>query len=83
MKTKIPYNQPPTHKRRVELLRSSKSMSMLLLLSILLIFSTTSYAQVAPVNPPSGGFNINGGLKANTSVGDWVKGTGTGGIRFK
>jgi hypothetical protein len=55
-------------------------MSMLLLLSILLIFSTTSYAQVAPVNPPSGGFNINGGLKANTSVGDWVKGTGTGGF---
>ena len=28
----------------------------------------------------SGGFNINGGLKANTSIGDWVKGTGTGGF---
>ena len=34
---------------------------------------------VAPVNPPTGGFNIEGTLKANTAVGDWTQGTGTGG----
>jgi len=36
-------------------------------------------AQVAPVNPPIGGFNIDGTLKANTVAGDWIGGTGTGG----
>ncbi len=39
-----------------------------------------SLSQVAPVNPPTGGFNIDGTLKANTAVGDWVAGTGAGGF---
>lgn len=54
----------------------------------LLFFSSGVTAQVAPVNPPAGGFAIDGGLKANTPVspapfaanqGDWVAGTGGGG----
>src|SRR3954453_3420622 len=80
MKTKVPYNQRSSEAKRVWLTRSLKSLITLFLLSSLLIFSSTSYAQVAPVNPPTGGFNINGGLKANTAVGDWVKGTGAGGF---
>src|SRR4030095_8491347 len=47
--------------------------------------STRSFAQVAPVNPPSGGFAIDGGLRANTPItpspfaanqGDWIFGPG-------
>ena len=45
----------------------------------LLLASLRSFTQVAPVNPPTGGFNIEGTLKANTAVGDWVHGTGAGG----
>ena len=41
------------------------------------------YAQIgsgiAPVNSPSGGFNIDGTLISNSSNGDWLDGTGTGG----
>jgi hypothetical protein len=63
---------------------------------IAMIYSTLLYAQLAPVNPPPGGFAIDGGLKANTPTqpttaqpwlapnqGDWFPGTGgTGGSVF-
>jgi hypothetical protein len=50
------------------------------LFSLLTIIALRSFTQVAPVDPPSGGFNINGTLKVNSNVGDWVQGTtGTGG----
>jgi len=45
----------------------------------LLLIASNSFSQVAPVNPPTGSFNIEGTLKANTAVGDWVGGTGAGG----
>ncbi|MFV8337055.1 gliding motility-associated C-terminal domain-containing protein [Flavobacterium sp. RSP29] len=49
-----------------------------------LSFSTVSLAQIgpgiAPINTPSGGFKIDGTLLANTTAGDWVDGTGTGGF---
>ncbi|PIF63104.1 gliding motility-associated C-terminal domain-containing protein [Flavobacterium sp. 11] len=49
-----------------------------------LSFTTVSLAQIgpgiAPINTPSGGFNIDGTLIANTAAGDWVDGTGTGGF---
>ncbi|MCW3089832.1 MAG: hypothetical protein JWP81_901 [Ferruginibacter sp.] len=53
------------------------SLLMLLLLSISL-FSSKTFGQVAPVNPPSGGFNINGELKAGAIFGDWLEGSGGG-----
>ncbi len=43
------------------------------------IVSSKSFGQIAPVNPPLGGFHIDGGLKANTptiNVGDWIFGPG-------
>ncbi|MFV5686681.1 gliding motility-associated C-terminal domain-containing protein [Flavobacterium sp. GB2R13] len=49
-----------------------------------LCFPTVILAQIgpgtAPVNSPAGGFNIDGTLIANTAVGDWTDGTGTGGF---
>ncbi|MEX6686540.1 hypothetical protein QTN47_03490 [Danxiaibacter flavus] len=55
-----------------------------LLLTAILLYSYQSYAQLAPVYPPAGGFRIDGGLKANTPTanqGDWVAGPGgTGGF---
>ena len=54
-------------------------------LLITLFFSVTTFAQVAPVNPPKGGFAIDGGLMANTPTspspfapnqGDWIFGPG-------
>ncbi|TDE49288.1 gliding motility-associated C-terminal domain-containing protein [Flavobacterium sp. GT3P67] len=35
---------------------------------------------IAPVNSPSGGFNVDGTLIANSATGDWTDGTGTGGF---
>jgi hypothetical protein len=58
----------------------------LLLLIFAVVLSTTLMGQisigpgVAPVNPPTGNFNIDGTLKANTAVGDWLDGTGSGGF---
>jgi hypothetical protein len=50
------------------------------------IFSSNLSAQVAQVDPPSGGFHIDGGLRANTptaNIGDWYPGAGgTGGSVF-
>ena len=50
----------------------------------LFLSSLDLYAQIgsgiAPVNSPSSGFNIDGTLIANSSNGDWLDGTGTGGF---
>jgi hypothetical protein len=60
-------------------------LKYLFLLFILLSFQIT-FAQVAPVLTPTGGFAIDGGLKANTptaNIGDWFPGPGgTGGSVF-
>lgn len=48
------------------------------------ILTFPSYSQLAPVNPPSGGFRIDGDLKAgtpSTNDGDWISGT-SGGFVF-
>lgn len=34
----------------------------------------------APVDPPAGGFNIDGTLLTNSNIGDWLYGSGTGGF---
>ena len=51
-----------------------------------LSFSSQIFGQVANVNPPLGGFAIDGGLRANTPIsnqGDWYPGIGgTGGSVF-
>jgi Ig-like domain-containing protein len=47
-----------------------------------ILASPTLFAQWpgnAPINPPVDSFRIDGTLKANTAVGDWVPGTGSGG----
>jgi hypothetical protein len=58
------------------------SLKMLFLSSILL-FSSKTFGQigsgVAPVNSPSGGFNIDGTLQVNSAIGDWLSGPGGGG----
>ncbi len=52
---------------------------MMFLLNIL-FFSSITFEQialgVAPINPPSEGFNINGNLQANTAHEDWLPGSG-------
>ena len=59
---------------------------ILVLLLCAVVLSFNSFGQisigtgVAPVNPPTGGFNIDGTLRANTAVGDWLAGTGSGGF---
>nr|WP_315196532.1 Ig-like domain-containing protein [uncultured Flavobacterium sp.] len=48
----------------------------------LLFFSLQIFGQFADVNPPTGGFAIDGGLKANTPIagqGDWYPGAGGSG----
>jgi len=60
------------------------SLVFILALTVLLNLAEKSFAQIgagtAPVDPPTGGFKIDGTLKANTGVGDWVAGTGAGGF---
>ena len=57
---------------------------LLVLLVFAIVLSTATKGQivvgpgVAPVTTPSVGFNMDGTLKANTSAGDWLDGTGTG-----
>lgn len=62
--------------------RTLKSSSLLFLFNLFIV-SSGLFAQLAPVNPPTGGFRIDGGLKANTPTvgqGDWVPGpAGAGG----
>lgn len=59
--------------------------SSVLYLVALMLLSTASLAQTGtvPVNPPASGFSIDGGLKANSAIGDWVAGSaGTGSYVF-
>jgi hypothetical protein len=62
-----------------------KNHVVLFLFSIL-AFQSITFSQIAPVNPPAGGFHIDGGLRANTptpNIGDWYPGSGgTGGSVF-
>src|SRR5258705_3199611 len=49
----------------------------------LFLVSSKSFGQLAPISPPTGGFRIEGNLKANNPVvnpkqGDWVDSTGGG-----
>lgn len=46
--------------------RKQKKLSFLLLTFLSLFFTTTLFVQWFNVNPPQGGFAINGGLRANT-----------------
>ena len=62
--------------RKHYLLTISFVFSIILLQSF---FNHNALGQVANVNIPAGGFNIDGTLRANTAVGDWTQGTGTGG----
>lgn len=74
-------------------LLSFRNLVTLILISFL-GFSSQIYGQFADVNPPSGGFAIDGGLRANTPIsptpftanqGDWypgASGSGSGGSVF-
>ncbi len=58
----------------------------MVLIAVLVAISNIAFAQIAPVNPPTGGFHIDGDLRANTpqgGIGDWVSGPGgSGGFIF-
>jgi hypothetical protein len=66
--------------------KNSKKILQSALLLFILLSSQIIFGQIAPVITPSGGFDIDGGLKANTphnNVGDWFPGAGgTGGSVF-
>jgi hypothetical protein len=52
-----------------------------LLISILFV-SSNIFGQIAPINPPTSGFHIDGNLRANTptiNIGDWLTGPGGSG----
>jgi gliding motility-associated-like protein len=59
-------------------------MRIFLFVSIMLVPSILSAQNTAPVNPPTGGFRIDGDLQANTpttGIGDWIPGpAGSGGF---
>jgi hypothetical protein len=49
------------------------------------ILTLPTYSQLAPVNPPTGGFRIDGDLKSGTPTtneGDWIAGTSGGYVFF-
>ena len=60
-----------------------KAFSILFFVSIL-FYSSKTFSQIALVSPPTGGFHIDGNLRANTptaNIGDWLTGAGgTGGF---
>ncbi|MGN6295415.1 MAG: hypothetical protein ACTHM7_01430 [Ginsengibacter sp.] len=78
------YDKPAT-KSKIFFEKTTIILKHIFLLFILLSFQIT-FAQVAPVTTPTGGFAIDGGLKANTptaNIGDWFPGPGgTGGSVF-
>ncbi|WMI68362.1 T9SS type A sorting domain-containing protein [Mangrovimonas sp. YM274] len=49
------------------------------MLIIVLFFTFITFSQVAPVNPPTGGFEIDGNLLSSAN-GDWINGGGAGGF---
>ncbi|MBP6182665.1 hypothetical protein, partial [Flavobacterium sp.] len=53
---------------------------LLSFLSIPLVILAQIGPGIASVNSPSGGFNVDGTLIANSTTGDWVDGTGSGGF---
>jgi len=77
------YDKPVKNKR---LFASGKLIIQNLFLLLTLLSSQITSGQVAPVTTPTGGFAIDGGLKANTptaNIGDWFPGPGgTGGSVF-
>jgi len=85
MKTCLHFNPLPFLSRRQAWVPVFfKSLVTLFLFGILL-FSSKTFGQAinpgtAPVNPPSGGFAIDGSLNANSSIGDWLDGSGAGGF---
>lgn len=59
--------------------KPSKVLSRVATLFFLTLLFAKVPAQLAPINPPAGGFRIDGGLKANTPTanqGDWIFGPG-------
>ena len=64
------------HDRKLCMLSSPLVLLIVFLLSF---FMPHAFGQVANVNIPTGGFNINGTLKVSSAVGDWTAGTGAGG----
>jgi hypothetical protein len=66
------------------ILHSSRFLERVSLLLLVVLLTTRSFAQIAPVNPPTGGFHIDGNLRANiptANAGDWLFGWGgTGGF---
>ena len=59
--------------------RQVSSLVIFAIFGFFLIGSANLQAQVAPVNPPTGGFHIDGDLQANTNplnsgIGDWIPG---------
>ncbi|MFE3869582.1 hypothetical protein ACFX5E_16085, partial [Flavobacterium sp. LS2P90] len=58
---------------------STKLFTIFLLSLSSIMLAQTIGPGIAPVNSPTGGFNIDGSLIANSTTGDWVDGTGTGG----
>jgi hypothetical protein len=68
------------------LFATGKKIRQSVFLLFILLCSQITSGQVAPVITPSGGFAIDGGLKANTptaNIGDWFPGAGgTGGSVF-
>ncbi len=62
---------------------TTKSFLKTIMLSIILnfLFIGFNYGQIIPIDPPAGGFEIDGNLRANTTSGhgDWIPDIGTGG----
>src|SRR6476661_3249736 len=69
-----------------DLLKFTGPGRLLVLLIFAFVLSTTSKGQIsviagtAPVTVPTGGFSMNGILKVNSAVGDWLSGSGGGGF---
>ena len=59
-------------KQKTTFLTSGNTYLNQVILALMLIISTASFSQVAPVLFPNGGFNIDGNLDSDTSVGDWL-----------
>jgi len=67
----------PSHVKRVNHLFLSLKFCAFI---FLILFSINAHAQIATVTIPTGGFNINGRVAGNSSIGDWTAGTGGGGF---
>ncbi|MDT8418501.1 MAG: PKD-like domain-containing protein, partial [Lutibacter sp.] len=65
----------------VKIIKNNNLIMTIITLAIIFSFGV-AHAQIgpatAPVDPPDGGFNIDGTLRANSNIGDWLYGSGTG-----